>query len=231
MKTTEIKEQVVSGKYDALIEDLYADPSLLDYQKQRYAAALDKYQTLFGDDEVSIYSAAGRSEISGNHTDHQHGCVIAGAVDLDVIGVAAFHDEKIIRIKSEGYDEFAVSLNDLDVHMGEKGSSEIVRGIAARFKDLGVEISGFDMYTTSNVLGGSGISSSAAFETLIATAIDSYYNNNQIGAVEIAKIGQYAENFYFGKKSGLMDQMVCSVGGFVFLDFQNIQNPNIQKID
>lgn len=113
----------------------------------------------------------------------------------------------------------------------EKGSSEIVRGIAARFKDLGVEISGFDMYTTSNVLGGSGISSSAAFETLIATAIDSYYNNNQIGAVEIAKIGQYAENFYFGKKSGLMDQMVCSVGGFVFLDFQNIQNPSIQKID
>lgn len=93
----------------------------------------------------------------------------------------------------------------MDVHIGEKGSSEIVRGIAARFKDLGVEISGFDMYTTSNVLGGSGISSSAAFETLIATAIDSYYNNNQIGAVEIAKIGQYAENFYFGKKSGLMD--------------------------
>lgn len=107
--------------------------------------------------------------------------------------------------------------------MGEKGSSEIVRGIAARFKDLGVEISGFDLYTTSNVLGGSGISSSAAFETLIATAIDSYYNNNQIGAVEIAKIGQYAENFYFGKKSGLMDQMVCSVGGFVFLIFKTFK--------
>ena len=105
------------------------------------------------------------------------------------------------RIKSEGYDEFAVSLDNLDVHIGEKGSSEIVRGIAARFKDLSVEISGFDMYTTSNVLGGSGISSSAAFETLIATAIDSYYNNNQIGAVEIAKIGQYAENFYLVKLS------------------------------
>lgn len=195
-------------------------------------SAVEKFTALYPNrNDIHVYSAPGRTEIGGNHTDHQHGCVIAGAVDLDVIGVAAFHDENIIRIKSEGYDEFAVSLDDLDVHIGEKGSSEIVRGIAARFKDLGVEISGFDMYTTSNVLGGSGISSSAAFETLIATAIDSYYNNNQIGAVEIAKIGQYAENFYFGKKSGLMDQMVCSVGGFVFLDFQNIQNPSIQKID
>ena len=94
--------------------------------------------------DIHVYSAPGRTEIGGNHTDHQHGCVIVGAVDLDVIGVAAFHDENVIRIKSEGYDEFAVSLDDLDVHIGEKGSSEIVRGIAARFKDLGVEISGFD---------------------------------------------------------------------------------------
>ena len=169
-------------------------------------SAVEKFTALYPNrNDIHVYSAPGRTEIGGNHTDHQHGCVIAGAVDLDVIGVAAFHDENIIRIKSEGYDEFAVSPDDLDVHIGEKGSSEIVRGIAARFKDLGVEISGFDMYTTSNVLAGSGISSSAAFETLIATAIDSYYNNNQIGAVGIAKIGQYAENFYFGKKSGLMD--------------------------
>ena len=231
MKIQDFQDNVTCGGFDNIFANIYK-PQDIESQKSRYMSAVEKFTALYPNrNDIHVYSAPGRTEIGGNHTDHQHGCVIAGAVDLDVIGVVAFHDENIIRIKSEGYDEFAVSLDDLDVHIGEKGSSEIVRGIAARFKDLGVEISGFDMYTTSNVLGGSGISSSAAFETLIATTIDSYYNNNQIGAFEIAKIGQYAENFYFGKKSGLMDQMVCSVGGFVFLDFQNIQNPSIQKID
>ena len=231
MKIQDFQDNVTCGGFDNIFANIYK-PQDIESQKSRYMSAVEKFTALYPNrNDIHVYSAPGRTEIGGNHTDHQHGCVIAGAFDLDVIGVAAFHDENIIRIKSEGYDEFAVSLDDLDVHIGKKGSSEIVRGIAARFKDLGVEISRFDMYTTSNVLGGSGISSSAAFETLIATAIDSYYNNNQIGAVEIAKIGQYAENFYFGKKSGLMDQMVCSVGGFVFLDFQNIQNPSIQKID
>lgn len=230
MKIQDFQGNVTCSGFDNIFANIYK-PQDIESQKSRYMSAVEKFTALYPNrNDIHVYSAPGRTEIGGNHTDHQHGCVIAGAVDLDIIGVVAFHDENIIRIKSEGYDEFAVSPDDLDVHIGEKGSSEIVRGIAARFKDLGVEISGFDMYTTSNVLGGSGISSSAAFETLIATAIDSYYNNNQIGAVEIAKIGQYAENFYFGKKSGLMDQMVCSVGGFVFLDFQNIQNPSIQKL-
>ena len=205
MKIQDFQDNVTCGGFDNIFANIYK-PQDIESQKSRYMSAVEKFTALYPNrNDIHVYSAPGRTEIGGNHTDHQHGCVIAGAVDLDIIGVAAFHDENIIRIKSEGYDEFAVSLDDLDVHIGEKGSSEIVRGIAARFKDFGVEISGFDMYTTSNVLGGSGISSSAAFETLIATAIDSYYNNNQIGAVEIAKIGQYAENFYFGKKSGLMD--------------------------
>ena len=205
MKIQDFQDNVTCGGFDNIFANIYK-PQDIESQESRYMSAVEKFTALYPNrNDIHVYSAPGRTEIGGNHTDHQHGCVIAGAVDLDVIGVVAFHDENIIRIKSEGYDEFAVSLDDLDVHIGEKGSSEIVRRIAARFKDLGVEISGFDMYTTSNVLGGSGISSSAAFETLIATAIDSYYNNNQIGAVEIAKIGQYAENFYFGKKSGLMD--------------------------
>lgn len=205
MKIQDFQDNVTCGGFDNIFANIYK-PQDIESQESRYMSAVEKFTALYPNrNDIHVYSAPGRTEIGGNHTDHQHGCVIAGAVDLDVIGIVTFHDENIIRIKSEGYDEFAVSLDDLDVHIGEKGSSEIVRGIAARFKDLGVEISGFDMYTTSNVLGGSGISSSAAFETLIATAIDSYYNNNQIGAVEIAKIGQYAENFYFGKKSGLMD--------------------------
>lgn len=231
MKIKDFLNKITDGELDKMFARLYK-PQDIDIQKSRYISAVKKFTALYPNrSDIHVYSAPGRTEIGGNHTDHQHGCVIAGAVDLDIIGITSFHEEKIIRIKSEGYDEFAVSLEDLDVHIGEKGSSEIVRGIAARFRDLGVEVKGFDMYTTSNVLGGSGISSSAAFETLIAKAIDCYYNNNQVGAIEIAKIGQYAENFYFGKKSGLMDQMVCSVGGFVFLDFQNIQNPTINKVD
>lgn len=231
MKIQDFLNKITDDELDELFAKLYK-PQDIDIQKSRYMDAVKKFTALYPNrSDIHVYSAPGRTEIGGNHTDHQHGCVIAGAVDLDVIGITSFHEEKIIRIKSEGYDEFAVSLEDLDVHIGEKGSSEIVRGIAARFKDLGVEVKGFDMYTTSNVISGSGISSSAAFETLIATAIDCYYNNNQVGSVEIAKIGQYAENFYFGKKSGLMDQMVCSVGGFVFLDFQNIQNPTIDKVN
>ena len=142
-------------------------------------SAVEKFTALYPNrNDIHVYSAPGRTEIGGNHTDHQHGCVIAGAVDLDVIGVAAFHDENIIRIKSEGL-QLALRIQ------------------VQKFPDL-------IMYTTSNVLVGSGISSSAAFETLIATAttaIDSYYNNNQIGAVEIAKIGQYAENFYLARKA------------------------------
>lgn len=201
MKIQDFQDNVTCGGFDNIFANIYK-PQDIESQKSRYMSAVEKFTALYPNrNDIHVYSAPGRTEIGGNHTDHQHGCVIAGAVDLDVIGVAAFHDENIIRIKSEGYDEFAVSLDDLDVHIGEKGSSEIVRGIAARFKDLGVEISGFDMYTTSNVLGGSGISSSAAFETLIATAIDSYYNNNQIGAVEIAKIGQYAEIFILARKA------------------------------
>ncbi len=172
MKIQDFQDNVTCGGFDNIFANIYK-PQDIESQKSRYMSAVEKFTALYPNrNNIHVYSAPGRTEIGGNHTDHQHGCVIAGAVDLDVIGVAAFHNENIIRIKSEGYDEFAVSLDDLDVHIGEKGSSEIVRGIAARFKDLGVEISGFDMYTTSNVLGGSGISSSAAFEMILSITLD-----------------------------------------------------------
>lgn len=172
MKIQDFQDKVTCGGFDNIFANIYK-PQDIESQKSRYMSAVEKFTALYPNrNDIHVYSAPGRTEIGGNHTDHQHGCVIAGAVDLDVIGVAAFHNENIIRIKSEGYDEFAVSLDDLDVHIGEKGSSEIVRGIAAHFKDLGVEISGFDMYTTSNVLGGSGISSSAAFEMILSITLD-----------------------------------------------------------
>lgn len=158
--------------------------------------------------------------------------MLAAAINLDIIAVVSFHNDGVIRIHSEGYPEDCVDLSDLSVHSAEKGTSaSLIRGIASRFSEIGVNIGGFDAYTVSDVLGGSGLSSSAAFEVLIGTVIDSHYNSGKAGAVEIAKIGQYSENEYFGKKSGLMDQMVSSVGGFVFIDFESAVDPVIKKIE
>ena len=182
MKIQDFQDNVTCGGFDNIFANIYK-PQDIESQKSRYMSAVEKFTALYPNrNDIHVYSAPGRTEIGGNHTDHQHGCVIAGAVDLDVIGVAAFHDENIIRIKSEGYDVFAVSLDDLDVHMGEKGSSEIVRGIAARFKDLGVEISGFDMYTTSNEQIDAVIHF-AAYSLVGESVVDplKYYDNNLCG--------------------------------------------------
>ncbi len=231
MKINECLKRISNGCLDSLFAELYTSENV-DFQKKRYINAVEKFSELYPErDDIHIYSASGRTEITGNHTDHQHGCVIAGAVNLDTIGIASFHNENTVRIQSEGYDEISVALNDLGIHENKNNSSEIVRGICAKFSGMGVKINGFDMYTTSDVLSGSGISSSASFETLVATAINCFYNNGQADAVEIAKIGQFAENVYFGKKSGLMDQLVCSVGGFVFIDFKDIENPYIEKVN
>ena len=204
----------------------------LKAQENRYIHAVGRFAEIFpGRDDLHLFSAPGRSEIGGNHTDHQHGCALAAAVNLDVAAVVSFHSDGVIRLYSEGYFMSEVDLSDLEAHDDEKGKSiALIRGIAARFAEMGVEIEGFDAYTVSDVLSGSGLSSSAAFETLVGSVIDSYYNGGRAGAVEIAKIGQYAENVYFGKGSGLLDQMVCSVGGFVALDFIDTDEPKVEKL-
>lgn len=231
MNKNEYIEKLSGGMLDDTLSTLYTLEKV-ENQKKRIINAINEFSKIYPkNNDIHIYSAPGRTEIGGNHTDHQHGCVIAAAVNLDVIGVTSFHNDGVIRIKSEGYDAFEISLNDLEIHIGEIGTSAIVRGILSKFSKICNNISGFDMYITSDVLSGSGISSSAAFENLISTAIDTYYNNGNVGAIEIAKIGQFAENIYFGKSSGLMDQMVSSVGGFVFIDFKDIDNPVIEKIN
>ncbi|MGN0621195.1 MAG: galactokinase, partial [Porcipelethomonas sp.] len=220
------------GSFDKVIKELYgSSEQIISQQKKRYLEAVEKFHEYFPEhDEIQIYSAPGRTEIGGNHTDHQHGCVLAAAVNLDIIAVVAFHNEGVIRLKSAGYPQNYVDLSDLYVQKKETGSSSaLIRGIASRFHKMGIKISGFDAYTTSDVLSGSGLSSSAAFEVLLGTIIDSHYNQGKAGAVEIAKIGQYAENVYFGKKSGLMDQMVSSVGGLVSIDFHDTENPEIKS--
>ncbi len=231
MKTSEIKQKVEQGCYDALLEDLYADKGVLEYQKKRYVSALEKYTSLYGDEEVSIYSAAGRSEISGNHTDHQHGCVLAGSINLDAIGIVSKQDN-VIKVISDSFDINPINLNDLEKKEDEVGTSEsLIRGVVYKLKELGYVVGGFKAFITSDVLMGAGLSSSAAFETIIGTIIDGLYNDMKIDMVTIAKVGQYAENVYFGKPCGLMDQCACAVGGLISIDFEDTQNPIVNHID
>ncbi len=231
MNINNIKDNINSSASDKLFSELYG--SQTDRQKKRYCEAVDEFNRIFPDyDDVSVYSAPGRTEIGGNHTDHQNGQILAAAVNLDIIAIAAFHDEPVIRIKSKGFEMDTIDISDLSVKENEKGkSSALIRGIVSRFEQLGYKTGGFDAYTTSDVLKGSGLSSSAAFEVLIGTILSEHFNGGRISPVEIAVISQYSENEYFGKKSGLMDQMVSSVGGFAYIDFKNPQNPEIKKID
>ena len=182
--------------------------------------------------EIYRFSAPGRTEISGNHTDHQHGCVLAAAVNLETVAQVEMNGADLIRVQSEGYPPVEVDLNDLTVHEEEKNTTAaLIRGVAAAFYQRGAELRGFDAKVHSTVLPGSGLSSSAAFEVLIGAICNELFFGKQLNAVEIAQIGQYAENVYFGKPCGLMDQTASSVGGMVFIDFADPAAPVVEKID
>lgn len=179
-----------------------------------------------------IFSAPGRTELSGNHTDHQHGCVLAAAVTLDTRAAVAKNADRRIRIQSEGYPLCEIALDDLTVRPEEiNTTAALVRGVAARFQQLGCEVGGFDAYVTSTVLPGSGLSSSAAFEVLTGTIINHLFFAEKATPVEIAQIGQYAENVYFGKPCGLMDQTASSVGNIITIDFADPEHPAVERLD
>lgn len=230
MNINEIKANISAGKYDKDFSMLYGD---IPSARERYTKACDSFENLFpSHSEIHLFSAPGRTEVGGNHTDHQHGSVLAGGVNLDVIAVVAKNDSGIIRIKSEGYDMDSVSVDDLEKNPNEEGKAiSLIRGICSSFSQRGVKLSGFDAYTTSNVLKGSGLSSSAAFEVLVATIINGLFAQGKVSPEDIAKMGQYAENVYFGKPSGLLDQMASSLGGFTFADFHNPKEPVTEKIN
>lgn len=231
MKTTELKAGFQSGKYAELLKDIYTDESVLEYQKERYVKAIESFEELFGVKDVEIYSAPGRSEIGGNHTDHQCGRVLAASINLDAIAIVAKKESGIV-LKSEGYPMINVSLADLLPKKEEEGTSAgLIRGVAARLKEEGYEIGGFEAYVTSDVLNGAGMSSSAAFEVLIGNILSGLYNEGNISPVLIAQAGQYAENVFFGKPCGLMDQMASSVGNLIFIDFADVKNPVIKKVN
>lgn len=199
---------------------------------ERFDGLVNMFKEHFGAAPVRFFSAPGRTEVCGNHTDHNRGKVVAAAVDLDVIAAVLPTDDGQVTVKSEGYPEDSISLSDLNVHDDEKNSSAaLIRGVLAGLKNRGYNVCGFKAYTRSNVLKGSGLSSSAAFEVLIGTVLNGLCNGGEISDVEIAQIAQYAENVYFGKPSGLMDQMASSVGGFTGIDFKDPENPVIEPME
>ena len=232
MNAAALKEWIAAGRLDEKLESLYGADQI-SAQRTRYCEAVDAFTELYGDREnLTLFSAPGRTEIAGNHTDHNHGRVVAASVNLDVIAVVSANDSGLIRIKSKGYKMDTVETGDLEVKPEEDNKAiALIRGVAARFVQKGHKIGGLDAYTTSNVLKGSGLSSSAAFEVLVGTILSHTYNGGSVDAVEIAKYAQYAENVYFGKPSGLMDQMASSVGSVITIDFADTENPVIEQME
>lgn len=202
------------------------------FQRERYNRVADEFEKLFGEKPTAFFSAPGRTEVGGNHTDHNFGCVLAAGVSLDVIAaVAPDNEENVITIKSEGFPMDTVNVDDDTIYEEQKNTSAaLIRGMSAGFKKNGHNVGGFKAYATSNVLKGSGLSSSAAYEVLIGTILNGLYNEGEVSAVEIAQIAQFAENVYFGKPSGLMDQMASSVGGFITIDFADEKRPVIDSV-
>lgn len=230
-KASLVIKEIQDNQYNALLKEVYVDESLVENQKQRYVKAIEKFISLYGDQDIEIYSTPGRSEVCGNHTDHQHGEVLAAAINLDIIGIVA-KDDKAVKILSDDYDIQAIEINDLTKRDEEIETSEgLIRGVLARYQELGFKIGGFNAYMTSEVLQGSGLSSSAAFEVMVGTVLSGLYNEMSIDPVTIAQVGQYSENVYFGKPCGLMDQCACSVGSLIHIDFKDNSKPVVEKVD
>ncbi|MDE6259550.1 MAG: galactokinase [Oscillospiraceae bacterium] len=226
-----------SGAHDKALAALYAldgSAQRLDEARARAVGTVEAFAARFGADapNAALFSGPGRTEIGGNHTDHQHGRVLCGSVDLDMLACAAPNGTRLVRIQSEGYPALEIDLDDLAPKKGEENTSAaLVRGVAAKIRELGYELSGFDACANSTVLSGSGLSSSAAYEVLVGNMFNHFCCDDKLDPVTIAKIGQYAENVYFGKPCGLMDQMGSSVGGAVFIDFNDPADPVVEKVD
>jgi putative galactokinase len=214
-----------------LLEELYGKAGISDNLK-RYKGILDGFEKQFGQRDVSLFSSPGRTEISGNHTDHNNGKVLGGSINLDCIAVAAVNDSDQVNIVSESFSQkFKVNINDIEPGVDKIGTVELLKGILAGFRERGANIGGFDAYITSNVISSAGVSSSAAFETLICQIINTLFNEGKLSKTDYAYIGKYAENNYWDKASGLLDQMCCAYGGLISIDFKNPDVPKVEGID
>lgn len=228
MLASQLEAAASGGALDTLFSAFYRDTA---HARQRWATLLQTFCAKYGDREVILVSVPGRTEISGNHTDHNNGCVLAASVDIDVIAVAAKTDGTEIRVKSEGHAEDIFDCTDLNPESFEKGhSAALIAGICDAFRRDGLAYGGFVACTTSEVLPGSGLSSSAAFEVLCAKILSELYNGGAVPAMKLAQAGQYAENVYFGKPCGLMDQAACACGGFLYIDFADPAHPVTEQL-
>ena len=227
------KQELSDGVHAARLASLYCcAPAETASEAARYAAVLDGLEKTFGSHaEAGLYSAPGRTEIGGNHTDHQHGRVLAGSVNIDMIAAAAPNDKNQLRVQSEGYDLCVIDLNDLEASKEEENTTAaLLRGECAAFTQRGAKLAGLDVYISSNVPKGSGVSSSAAFEVLIGVILNDCFMTEKVSPIAIAQIGQWAENVYFGKPCGLMDQMASSVGNIITIDFADPAHPDVEPV-
>ena len=214
-----------------LLEELYGKSGVDDNLK-RYEAVLKGFLKEFGEKDVKMFSSPGRTEISGNHTDHNNGKVLGGSINLDCVAVAAKNDSDFVNIISESFSQkFRVNIKDIEPGTDKIGTIELLKGILAGFEQRGASIGGFDAYITSNVISSAGVSSSAAFETLICQIINTLFNEGKLSKTDYAYIGKYAENNYWDKASGLLDQMCCAYGGLISIDFANPDSPKVEEMD
>jgi len=228
-----IIEKIDKSAFDAVFGRLYG-PEYAEAQKKRYVSAIRSFCASFGDDrDIGVFSVPGRVELCGNHTDHNNGLVMAASVNLDTLAVAAANGSRVIEIRSEGYDEPVMAdISSLEATPGEFGlSAGMVRGVAAGLNDFGGGAGGFDAYITSDVTQGSGLSSSASFEITIGVIMNHFFNAGRFSPVELGRIGQYAENVFFGKPSGMQDQLACSVGGVITIDLADPGSPVVSGMD
>ena len=220
-----------SEKAKKLLGELYGKAAVAENQK-RYEDLVGKFVKEFGEKDLYLFSSPGRTEISGNHTDHNHGKVLAGSINLDCVGVAAVNDTNFVNIVSETFNQsFTIDLNHLEPSDRMAGTVDLVKGLLKGFEESGYEVGGFDAYVTSNVISAAGVSSSASFEMFLCSMLNTFFNAGKMDTVAYAHIGKYSENHYWNKASGLLDQMACAVGGLITIDFLEPQAPVVEKID
>lgn len=230
MRAANVAKAVKSEKALALFGQMYGGTRAED-NASRYEMVADGFVKAFGDKEFEFFSAPGRTEIGGNHTDHNHGKIVAGSVHLDCVAAAAANGTNTVTLISETYNQhLVINLDDIAPTEKTTGTEPLLKGIFAGLREKGYRVEGFDAYVTSNVIGGAGVSSSASFEMLVCVIVDHLFNQGEIGVVAYAKAGQYAENKYWLKGSGLLDQLACAVGGMITIDFADIENPKIREI-
>lgn len=231
MTASQLKTTLSQPSSIQLLEEMYGTGRAAA-NAERYLEIAEGFEDTFGHTEFELFSSPGRTEIGGNHTDHNHGKVLAGSVHMDCIAAAAVNGTNRIRIVSKTYrQDYTINLEDLEPAEPYSGTLALLRGILKGMANRGYRLGGFDVYTTSNVPGGAGVSSSASFEMLICTIVDYFFNGYTRDLIAYAKAGQYSENVYWKKGSGLLDQLACAAGGIITIDFSNIENPALKSVD